>query len=113
VFHLPVRGSGDGGIYSTVADVHALWAAFLAGKVVSTEWVREMVRPRSDAGRMRYGLGLWLDGSTGALILEGMDAGVSFRSVHDPRSELTYTVVSNSTGGAWPLARCLAAACLR
>jgi len=27
VFHLPVLGSGDGGAYSTVADVHALWTA--------------------------------------------------------------------------------------
>jgi CubicO group peptidase (beta-lactamase class C family) len=108
VFHLPVRGSGDGGIYSTVADVHALWAAFLAGKVVSTEWAREMVRPRSDAGGTRYGLGFWLHASSESVILEGMDAGVSFRSVHDPRSELTYTVVSNSTDGAWPIARSLA-----
>jgi CubicO group peptidase (beta-lactamase class C family) len=27
VFHLPVRGSGDGGIYTTAADVSALWTA--------------------------------------------------------------------------------------
>ena len=25
VFYLPVRGNGDGGIYTTAADVHALW----------------------------------------------------------------------------------------
>ena len=37
-----------------------------------------------------------------------MDAGVSFRSVHDPGSDLTYTVISNTTDGAWPLARLLA-----
>ena len=107
VFHLPVRGSGDGGIYSTVADIHSLWTAFVAAKVVSAEWVKEMVRPRSDAGRKRYGLGFWLDASSEALILEGMDAGVSFRSTHDPRTELTFTVVSNTTDGAWPIARFL------
>jgi CubicO group peptidase (beta-lactamase class C family) len=27
VFHLPVRGSGDGGIYTTASDVSALWTA--------------------------------------------------------------------------------------
>jgi CubicO group peptidase (beta-lactamase class C family) len=105
VLHLPVRGSGDGGIYTTVADVRALWSALFAGEIVSPDWVREMVRPRSEAGTMRYGLGFWLDGTTDAVILEGMDAGVSFRSVHDPRSESTYTVVSNTTDGAWPIAR--------
>ena len=49
VFHLPVRGSGDGGIYSTAADISSLWRAFFAGRIVSAAWVAEMVRPRSDA----------------------------------------------------------------
>jgi len=107
VFHLPVRGSGDGGIYSTVADVHSLWAAFFAGSVVGAQWVEEMVRPRSDAGSRRYGLGFWLDESTETVNLEGMDAGVSFYSAHDPRTDVTWTVVSNTSAGAWPLARML------
>jgi CubicO group peptidase (beta-lactamase class C family) len=109
VFHLPVRGSGDGGIYSTVADIRALWAAFLGGRIVSSQWVREMTRPRSEAPAQsgRYGLGFWLHASTDTVILEGMDAGVSFRSAHDPRADLTYTVVSNTTDGAWPVARFL------
>jgi CubicO group peptidase (beta-lactamase class C family) len=109
VFHLPVRGSGDGGVYSTVADIRSLWSAFFAGGIVSPEWVEEMVRPRSDvpANSMRYGLGFWLHAATDAVILEGMDAGVSFRSTHDPRSDLTFTVVSNTTDGAWPVVRFL------
>ena len=37
VFHLPVRGSGDGGIYSTVADVSAFWSALFAGRIVSPD----------------------------------------------------------------------------
>ena len=112
VLHLPVRGSGDGGIYSTVADVRVLWQAFFAGRIVSEEWVREMTRPRSDApdhGR-RYGLGFWLHASTDTVILEGYDAGVSFRSLHDPNTDTTCTVVSNWTDGAWPVARHLAEA---
>ena len=32
VLHLPVLGSGDGGIYSTAADVHALWVALISGR---------------------------------------------------------------------------------
>ncbi len=109
VFHLPVRGSGDGGIYSTAADVQALWTAFFNGEIVSPDWVAEMVRPRSDAPSesMRYGLGLWLDESNERVILTGSDAGVSFRTVHDPDRRTTHTVLSNSSHGAWPIARCL------
>jgi CubicO group peptidase (beta-lactamase class C family) len=109
VFHLPVRGSGDGGIYSTAADFRSLWTAFFAGRIVSWNWVEQMVRPRSDlpSDSRRYGLGFWLDGSSDTVMLEGMDAGVSFRSVHDPMADVTHTVISNTTDGAWPVTRFL------
>ena len=108
LLHLPVRGLGDGGIYTTAADVRALWSALLAGRIVSREWVAEMTRPRSDADdERRYGLGFWLHGSTDTVILEGYDAGVSFRSLHDPRADVTATVISNWSNGAWPIARFL------
>jgi CubicO group peptidase (beta-lactamase class C family) len=107
VFHLPVRGSGDGGIYSTATDLSSFWNALFAGRIVSNDLVDELVRPHSDAPAhsQRYGLGFWLHASTDAVGLEGYDAGVSFRSVHDPRARITHTVISNSTDGAWPLAR--------
>ncbi|MDP9301892.1 MAG: beta-lactamase family protein [Actinomycetota bacterium] len=53
VFHLPVRGSGDGGIYTTVADVGSLWSAFFAGQVVSRDWVAEMVRSHATCRNSR------------------------------------------------------------
>jgi CubicO group peptidase (beta-lactamase class C family) len=110
VFHLPVHGSGDGGIYSTAADVSAFWRALFDGQILSLQWVAELVRPRSDVPRAskRYGLGFWLDETTDAVMLEGSDAGVSFRSVHDPDRRFTQTVISNTSGGAWPIARLLA-----
>jgi CubicO group peptidase (beta-lactamase class C family) len=110
VFHLPVRGSGDGGVYTTAADVRALWTALFAGRIVSAGSVDEMVRPRSDAPseKRRYGLGFWLHESTKTVILEGYDAGVSFRSLHDRDRDLTCTVISNWTDGVWPIGRFLA-----
>ena len=109
VLHLPVRGVGDGGIYTTAADVRALWTAFFSGRIVSPDWVREMTRSRSETAdhKQRYGLGFWLDASTDTVILEGYDAGVSFRSLHDPVTEVTATVISNWSDGAWPIARFL------
>jgi CubicO group peptidase (beta-lactamase class C family) len=67
VFHLPVRGSGDGGIYTTLDDVDRFWA-FAGGRFEK---------------------------------LEGSDAGVSFYSTP------AFTVISNTSGGAWPVARAL------
>jgi CubicO group peptidase (beta-lactamase class C family) len=110
VFHLPVRGSGDGGIYSTVADLSSFWSAFFAGQIVAADWVADMVRGRSVDPRTmeRYGLGFWLHESSDVATLEGCDAGVSFRSVHDPTRSITFTVISNTTDGAWPIADFLA-----
>jgi CubicO group peptidase (beta-lactamase class C family) len=107
VFHVPVRGSGDGGIFTTAADVSALWTAAFAGRIVSMDVVAEMVQPRSEVPSptqpARYGLGMWLHPTRDLVELHGSDAGVSFQTVHDPRERFTYTVLSNTTDGAWPI----------
>ena len=109
VLHLPVRGSGDGGVYSTAADVSAFWEALFAGRVVPPSRVAEMVRPRSDwpEESRRYGLGFHLDETGDGVFLEGSDAGVSFTSLHRPTSSTTCTVISNWSDGAWPVVRVL------
>ena len=115
IAHLPVVGSGDGGIFTTLGDVHALWAALFDGRVVSTDSLTAMTTPRSDVpeNHARFGRGFWLAPEGPGVILEGSDAGVSFRSVHDPERRSTHTVVSNWTDGAWPLARLLRDAAAR
>ena len=109
VLHLPVRGSGDGGAYTTVEDVHRLWAALRSGAVLDPPALAAAWRPVSDVPSefARYGLGFWLHATGPAVWLEGYDAGVSFRSVHDPGSETTHTVIANWSDGAWPLTRAL------
>ena len=105
VFHLPVRGNGDGGIYSTAADLSAFWDALFAGRIVPPRRLAEMVRPRSDwpEESRRYGLGFHLDATGDGIFLEGHDAGVSFASLHQPTSLITCTVISNWSEGAWPI----------
>jgi CubicO group peptidase (beta-lactamase class C family) len=41
ILHLAVRGSGDGGMYTTAADMHAFWSALFAGRIVTTDTVAE------------------------------------------------------------------------
>lgn len=105
VLHLPVRGNGDGGAYSTVGDLHRFWQAVLAGRIVGPDLVAEVIRPRNDVPEegMRYAAGLWLHATGPQLIMAGYDAGVSMRSVHDPASGTTVTVLSNSSQGAGPV----------
>jgi CubicO group peptidase (beta-lactamase class C family) len=105
VFHLPVVGTGDGGIYTTAADVATFWRALYTGSIVREETLAEMLRerstPREDRG---YGLGFWLPAGGRAALLVGSDAGVAFRSVHDPDRNATFTLLSNTAEGARAIA---------
>ncbi|WP_406053189.1 serine hydrolase domain-containing protein [Kribbella sp. NBC_00889] len=107
VFHLPVLATGDGGIHTTAADMSTFWRALFAGDIVDS--VEEVVRPRRDVPEKsrRYGLGFWLHESNDTAILTGYDAGASFKSTHDPHTGTTCTVLSNTSPGAWPIARAL------
>lgn len=111
VLHLPVRGAGDGGAYSTARDLETLWDALFGGRIVPMPVVERLVEPRSDVPSerdpRRYGLGFWLRPDREAVMLEGSDAGVSCRTVFDRPSGVTYTVISNTSSGAWPLVRYL------
>lgn len=109
VLHLPIRGNGDGGAYATAADLHAFWLALLAGRIVGDELLAEVIRPRFDVPEdgLRYGLGVYVHPECPALVLEGYDAGVSMRSIHDPRTQTTATVLGNTAEGAWPVAELL------
>jgi CubicO group peptidase (beta-lactamase class C family) len=107
---MPRLGAGDGGLSTTLDDVDRFWHALFGGRIVTGPTRAEITRPRSDsaAHAARYGLGVWLHATGPAVILEGCDAGISFRSAYDPARDLTLTVMSSTTDGAWPLARLLA-----
>jgi CubicO group peptidase (beta-lactamase class C family) len=105
IFHLPVLGGGDGGLFSTVTDLDRLWRTLFTGRIVPPELVNRMVEPitRRPTGN-HYGRGLWLVPDSSCVALVGGDAGISVRTVHDPTSVVTVTAISNSTSGAWPVA---------
>jgi len=111
IFHLPVRGNGDGGAYTTAEDMLTFWRALFAGRIVPETRVAEMVRVHGeeDDGEARYGLGFWLRTSRNLPALTGYDAGVSFRSVHDPSTGRTATAIANWTDGVWDVAEVIEA----
>ena len=105
VLHLPVRGNGDGGIYSTADDLHRFWGALTSRVIVGEEMFQVLTTPRHAVPEegMRYAAGLWLHEAAPLLVIEGADAGVSFRSTHDPATGATVSVLGNSSDGAWPV----------
>ncbi len=110
VFHLPVVATGDGGMYTTTADMARFWTALTAGRIVRPETLADMRTPRSDPdpGESRcYGLGLWLEADSPVITMSGGDAGVSFWSRHHAERGTTATVISTTIGGAGPVVEVL------
>jgi len=106
VFHLPVLGTGDGGMFTTTGDVSRFWDALVGDAIVGPQTRADMLRDRSpadpDEGR-GYGLGFWLRPGSREVTISGADAGVSFASRHDPERGYTHTVIANTGDGAWPV----------
>jgi CubicO group peptidase (beta-lactamase class C family) len=109
--HLPLLGVGDGGIYSTAADAARFWTALFDGRIVSLDAVGVMTTPHStyEGDERRYGLAFWLEAEGPGVMLEGYDAGASARWFHDPTTGVTWTVMSNTSEGAWDVVRAIRA----
>ncbi len=111
VFHLPVIGMGDGGVYLTLDDTTAFWSAFLAGDIVSLPHVAAMTAAVSvHSDERSYGRGFWLAPRDEHVWIEGMDAGVSFQSGVFRGADVTYSVLANTSAGAWPVVEAISAA---
>ncbi len=110
VLHLPVVGSGDGGLVTTTADLAAFWAALTAGRIVSPATTALLTTPATtdDGTVLGYGRGFWIGRESGHVWLEGYDAGISAKTWYDPASGVTASVIANWSDGAWPVLRAAA-----
>jgi CubicO group peptidase (beta-lactamase class C family) len=112
IYNLPIIGASDGGAYSTVNDIARLWQAFWAAEIIPHDLVELYTTPaiqaESEGDGSYYGHGLWINMAADrkpVIAMIGGDAGVSFLSRIRRDTGLQVTVISNRTGGAWPLAR--------
>ncbi|GAB3869362.1 serine hydrolase domain-containing protein [Kibdelosporangium lantanae] len=54
VYHLPIRGAGDGGIFTTVADFARFWPALFDGAIVPKDTVANMIRVHSEVPEEKW-----------------------------------------------------------
>lgn len=107
LFSVPLVGSGDGGAFTTAADMRAFWPAFLGGRIVAVETAGRMITPGPEptGDRFEYGLGFWLAPDRALAVVSGADNGVSFVSTAHVPSGRVITVLSNTGETAFALAR--------
>jgi CubicO group peptidase (beta-lactamase class C family) len=102
IYQLPVRGGGDGGMYTTTADIMKLWHSLLKGRLLGNETVKLMCRKEWEiTGTIHYGLGVYITEIAGAscYFITGSDAGVGFHSYYFPGNDLLVNLFSNTSSG--------------
>lgn len=103
IYKVPLRGGGDGGMYTTAADMARLWQALLCGQLVPPDLLDDWLLPRracSTAAAAHYSArGLFVNQARGQLYVVGGDHGVGFDSRCLPRHRLTATILSNQSDG--------------
>jgi CubicO group peptidase (beta-lactamase class C family) len=100
IYQLPLRGGGDGGMYTTTDDLRAFWNSLFSYRILSEELTRIYLNTHWVFNDIDgYGCGIYkrLDGRMYSIM--GGDAGVGFCSRHLWRERLTLNILSNITNG--------------
>ncbi len=100
IYQLPIRGGGDGGMYTTTGDLQVFWDSLFSYRILSEELTDTFLKTHVPFNETKgYGCGLYtrLDGSLVSIV--GGDAGVGFFSRHRVQDELTINILSNITNG--------------
>ena len=100
IYQLPVRGGGDGGMYTTTDDLRAFWGSLFSYRIISEELTTIYLKTHCTLDATEgYGCGIFkrLDDSMFAIV--GGDAGVGFDSRYYVQERLIINILSNITNG--------------
>jgi CubicO group peptidase (beta-lactamase class C family) len=101
IYQLPLRGGGDGGMYTSTDDLRAFWGSLFSNKMLSEELTKTYLSMQvkiDDTWGYVCGIYRRLDDSM--LSIAGGDAGVGFVSRYFLQEKLILNVLSNITNGA-------------
>jgi CubicO group peptidase (beta-lactamase class C family) len=102
IYNLPIRGGSDGGVYTTISDLHKFWRALMSNKILSKQLTKSFLSPHVIVDEpIEYGYGVYISKYNGMdmYFIVGGDAGVGFDSRYIPEKELQITIISNTTDG--------------
>ncbi|MBU0935877.1 MAG: beta-lactamase family protein [Spirochaetes bacterium] len=100
IYKVPLRGGGDGGMYTTAPDLERFWKALLAGKILESPLLDAWLRPRLQIANQYWSAcGLTRRTDNDSYSIVGGDHGVGFDSRYLPRSGITLSIFSNQSDG--------------
>jgi CubicO group peptidase (beta-lactamase class C family) len=102
IYQLPLRGAGDGGMYTTTEDLRKLWASLFSNKILSEQLTNTFLATHSTiSDEIGYGCGLYKELDDSVFSIMGVDAGAGFYSRYVPEDKITINILSNITNGEY------------
>lgn len=100
IYQLPLRGGGDGGMYTTTDDLHAFWGSLFGNRILSEDLTATYLKTHCSLGGTNgYGCGLYKRLDDRMFSIVGGDCGVGFYSGYVVDARLTINILSNVTNG--------------
>jgi CubicO group peptidase (beta-lactamase class C family) len=104
IYQLPLRGAGDGGMYTTTDDLRAFWKSLFANKILTESLTKIFLTTHSSiSDELGYGCGLYKKLDDSIVSIMGGDAGVGFYSRYGLEDAITVNILSNITNGEYSI----------
>lgn len=105
IYSSTAKGLGDGGAFTTAADLERFWRGLYGGSLLSPAMRAEMTAPQTPEAC--YGYGLWLEALDGHTIphFEGSEPGIGCLTTYDASQDLLITLITNNDSNIWALNR--------
>jgi CubicO group peptidase (beta-lactamase class C family) len=103
IYNLPIRGGGDGGLYTTASDLNKFWKHLFSYDIISRKLLQDFVSPHVRIWQdVEYGYGIYISkiNNEHVYFITGSDAGIGFCSQYVPAGKLIINILSNRTNGA-------------
>jgi hypothetical protein len=100
IYQLPLRGGGDGGMYTNSDDLRAFWDSLLTNRILSEELTATYLKTHQTFNSTTgYGCGIYKRLDDSMFSITGGDAGVGFYSSYLVQEKLNINILSNITNG--------------
>src|SRR5699024_10434115 len=107
IYSIPVKGSADGGAFTTAGDIIRFWDALTNFELLDERMTGQLFTLHAQEDEETgYGYGLWMnikDEEVDKYYIMGFDPGVNFLSVHRPDRSVKVAICSNHDDGAFDI----------
>lgn len=112
IFHLPIIGGSDGGLFTCAKDLDSLWRALFNAEILKEPMLEAFLKQHVTRREQQYyGLGVYQSEHEGQTVYfaVGGDFGIDFFTAYFPERKITVSALGNTELNTFPLLKAMMA----